>query len=87
MSFPMYSLFASLGLDLRFSCGVADIIANDQTLLNVEKTLKQVQSGKSPDMLRGSKMEFETRENEDLGSKARIHSGKLDIYPHTCRVG
>eukprot|EP00438_Fugacium_kawagutii_P027987 Skav202938 [mRNA] locus=scaffold422:158274:163808:+ [translate_table: standard] len=26
----------------RFSCGVADIIANDQTLLNVEKTLKQV---------------------------------------------
>ncbi|CAJ1415597.1 unnamed protein product [Effrenium voratum] len=24
-----------------FSCGVADIIANDQTLLNVEKTLKQ----------------------------------------------
>ena len=31
--------------NLRFSCGVADIIANDQTLLNVEKTLKQVQSG------------------------------------------
>ena len=26
---------------LRFSCGVADIIANDQTLLDVEKTLKQ----------------------------------------------
>ena len=26
----------------RFSCGVADIIANDQTLLNVERTLKQV---------------------------------------------
>ena len=25
----------------RFSCGVADIIANDQTLLSVEKTLKQ----------------------------------------------
>ena len=26
---------------MRFSCGVADIIANDQTLLDVEKTLKQ----------------------------------------------
>eukprot|EP00435_Cladocopium_sp_Y103_P076281 s59_g86.t2 len=27
-----------------FSCGVADIIANDQTLLNVEKTLKQAKN-------------------------------------------
>jgi DNA-directed RNA polymerase II subunit RPB1 len=27
-----------------FSCGVADIIANDDTLLNVEKTLKQAKS-------------------------------------------
>ncbi|CAK9058483.1 DNA-directed RNA polymerase II subunit RPB1 (RNA polymerase II subunit B1) (DNA-directed RNA polymerase III largest subunit) [Durusdinium trenchii] len=28
----------------QFSCGVADIIANDQTLLNVEKTLKQAKN-------------------------------------------
>ena len=38
--FPMaWRLWAN-----RFSCGVADIIANDQTLLNVEKTLKHVRN-------------------------------------------